>query len=465
MSQTDGGPDESGSSPSRDDQTPDDQAGDDQAPEIAVTAGTQPEQPSESIPVDAGKSGSIEVELSGTALPVTSDGTPVAVAAVDSTASSASRSQKLVARARSATLDVIETGVTRLGTGVERLGEEVIKLGEKSRNVPIVGSSVAKLGEGISTVGGSLHELPRVTHTRRGRLLIRSLLVGFALVFSWIAAIVAVQIRTNPTPDFRPIAERILVQLTSGDAAIEQLYDQASPRFQEMVRKEQFLDDMRDLHATIGRFREITAVRDTRISSGPTGRVGWVSLTAAFDKATCRATVSLHRDEAKWKLLYVNVELPPSLTISQAQREERVAACKDPMSTSCDLFVAANTILEQLRDGNAANVWDQASPVFQQQEDRARFTKLQVERAAVLGNYVRIIAVTTAKVIGGTQATYDVLTEYASSKGVRATFGFTRAGRPDPWKLRSLKIVLPLPRAAEVPTAPAATPVDSSPRR
>lgn len=369
-------------------------------------------------------------------------------------------------RITEAAKETLGTGVEKLGAGIGTIGEGVSKLGEVSRKVPIVGASVSKLGEGITSVGESLHELPRVARTRRGRLLVRSLIVGFVLVAAWIAVIVALQLHGNNTPDFRPMAERILVELSKGTAGIEDVYDGASPRFQEMVRKERFVDDMSDLVATVGAFREITAINDTLVTNGPSGRVGRVSMTVAYEKATCRASVSLHADQGRWKLLGIGVELPPELKITQAQRQQRVQACKDPMAKSCDLFVRANEILEQLRDGEAGEVWDAATTVFQKQEERSRFIQLAVERAQILGSYSRIIAVTEAKVIGGTNATFDVITEYARSSGVRVIFGFYRRSKANPWKLRSFKVVLPMPRADEQPlSAPPAwlAPPDEEP--
>ena len=94
-------------------------------------------------------------------------------------------------------------------------------------------------------------------------------------------------------------------------------------------------------------------------------------------------------------------------------------------------------------------MWDEATPVFQTQEEKTRFITIQAEHATVLGDYRRIIAVTEAKVIGGTLATFDILTEYSRSQGVRAIFGFYRGSKTRPWKLRSLKVVLPMPRADE----------------
>lgn len=396
----------------------------------------------DSAPVTSGAVAAVAHESSGTVRVSSSDG------------SSRSSSHRI----RRATEKVVGAGVEKLGSGIGTIGEGVSSLGEKSRKIPVVGSSIAKLGEGISQVGESLHELPRVARTRRGRLLVRSLFVGFVLVAAWISVIVALQLHGNETPDFRPIAEDLLVKLSSGGPALDEIYDGASPRFQEMVRKERFIDDMNDLNATVGKFREIAAVNETLFTSGPQGDVGRVSLTVAYDKATCKASVSFHYDQDKWKMLGIGVELPPGFKITKEEREERVQACKDPMSRSCDLHEAANAILEQLRAGHADAVWDEATPVFQQQEDKSRFVQIQSEHAAILGDYRRIIAVTEAKVIGGTLATYDILCEYARSNGVRAILGFYRASKTQPWRLRSFKLVLPMPRADEQEIAPPALP-------
>ena len=353
-------------------------------------------------------------------------------------------------RISDAAKDALGSGIGTFGEGVSKLGEGVTKLGK----VPVVGASVAKLGEGISHVGEQIHVFPQVARTRRGRLLVRSAIVGFVLVAAWIVVIVALQLHGNDTPDFRPNAERILVDLSKGQ--YDELYEQASPRFQEMVRKDQFTDDMTDMGQTVGRFREITAVNDSLVTTGPSGKVGRVSLTVRYEKATCKVSVSLHADQGKWKLLGIGVELPPELKITQAAREERIKACKDPMDIkSCDLHKAADGILRQLEDGHADAVWDQATAVFQKQEQKARFVELEGEHFDALGNYRRIIAVSEAKLaIGGNSATFDALAEFDKANGVRAVFGFFRRTKSEAWKLRSFKIVLPMPRAADEPTKP-----------
>jgi hypothetical protein len=366
-------------------------------------------------------------------------------------------------RIAGAAKDALDAGVSKLGSGIGSLGEGVSRLGELS-HIPVVGSGVVKLGEGITVVGESLHVLPQVARTRRGRLLIRSMIVGFVLVAAWIVVIVGLQLHGNDTPDFRPNAERILVDLSRG--AIDEIYEQASPRFQEMVRKEPFIDEMNDLTQTVGRFREITSVNDTLVTTGPTGRIGRVSLTVAYEKATCKVSVSLHDDQGRWKLLGIGVELPLELKISQAQREERVKACKDPMDVKhCDVHQTADAILRQLDAGRADQVWDEATAVFQQQEPKTKFIQLQLEHLAALGSYRRIIAVTEAKLmIGGTSATFDALSEFEKASGARTVFAFFRRGKLDRWRLRSFKVVLPMPRAADDGARPDLAPGSAAPR-
>jgi hypothetical protein len=404
---------------------------------------------------DPAGSGSVEVELDPAASAPVSSGRVIAVASEEPKTGPA-RSRRITA--------AVSGGVEALGTGIGTIGEGVTKLGDLTNKVPLVGAGVGKLGEGLTKAGESIHALPAVAKTRRGRLLVRSVVVGFVLVAAWITAIVALQLHGTDVPDFRPTAEHILVEISKGHDAIGDVYEKASPRFQEMVRKERFLDDMLDLDTTLGKFIEVTAINDTLVTTGPTGRIGRVSLTASYARGICKGSISFHYDQGQWKLLGIGVELPPALTVTQAQREQRVAACSDPADRKkCDVSDAAETILEQLRDGKAGEVWDAAGEVFRKQETRAQFAAIQDEHRAALGAYKRILRVTEAKVIAGTSATFDVVVEFDRSSGVRVVFGFERNSKTAPWQLRSFKIVVPMPRADE-PKSPLPVP-EPGPRR
>ena len=371
-------------------------------------------------------------------------------AAVEPATEKSSRSKRIT----SSIQDAVSGGVEKLGAGIETIGAGVKRVGEWTDKVPLVGAGVTKLGEGLATAGESVQALPKAAQTRRGRLLVRSAIVGFILVAAWIAVIVGWQLRANDTPDFRPEAEHILVELSKGSGAIEKVYEAASPRFQENVREERFVDDMTDMNTTLGKFREITAINDTKVTYGPTGKLGRVSLTAAFDKAICHGSISFHRVNGEWLLIGVGIELPPELSITQAQREQRVQACGDPMNPkTCELNRVADTILQELRDGKAGQVWDAADDIFKKQESRDQFILTQRLHNDALGGYRRILSVTEAKVTKGTtlleSATFEILAQFDKASGVRTVFGFERNALNAPWLLRSLKIVEPMPRAED----------------
>jgi hypothetical protein len=191
-----------------------------------------------------------------------------------------------------------------------------------------------------------------------------------------------------------------------------------------------------------------------------------MSMMVKYTKGKTRAAVSLHWIENEWKLLGVSVEVPPELKITQIDREKRVAVCEvveidgkkqnipmGPMNAKqCEFHVLSNVILEQLRDGRAGVVWDDASKVFKDQEQKGRFGVIQAEYQRVLGEYRRIIRVIEGKQVGGTRAFFDVIAEY-SRASVRAIFGYERKKEIDKWQLRSLKIALPMPRVDDIVAA------------
>ena len=440
--------------------------------------------PDSKQPPDAGASGSVEVQLSGPHL----DAVPDGVARDDSAPMSSGRVQAVDAREptgpakrskrlSAAIQNTVSGGVEKLGGAIETLGAGVEKLGEVTKKVPLVGSSVTAIGDGLAKAGETISLYPQAMKDRRGRLLVRSVIVGLLLVATWIAVIVGIQLRTTDVPDFRLDAESVLSQLSQGQTSIEQLYDNASPRFAEVVQKERFVEDMTDMNATFGKFKEITAINDTTVTAGPTGRLGRVAFTAAYEKGTVKGSMIFHWDQGKWKLFLINLEVPPELKITQAEREQRIAVCRDDKGhdvsdnrKKCPVRDAAETILEQLRDGKAGDVWDHARDVFKTQESRDKFIEIQNEHRSALGDYRRILEVTeahqfktTARVRGGLvgldSATFDVLAEFERSSGVRVVFGFERENKSDPWQLKSFKLVVPMPRAQEaVAPSPAPTP-------
>src|SRR5262249_3267555 len=157
------------------------------------------------------------------------------------------------------------------------------------------------------------------------------------------------------------------------------------------------------LNATNGQFKEITAINGTLVTHGPTGKIGRVSLTAAYEHGTTRGSISFHLDHGRWKLFGIAIEVPAEVKITQADREKRVAACLDEKGrdvsdqrAKCDVRDAAETVLELVRDGKAGDVWDAANEVFKQQETRANFIRIEEDHRNSLGNYKRLLTVTEA---------------------------------------------------------------------
>jgi hypothetical protein len=387
------------------------------------------------------------------------DSQPVASGAVAAVATAHDTGPERGQRSKRLSMAVqnaVSGGVERIGAGIESIGGGVSRVGDMTAKVPLVGTGVGRLGEGLTKAGESIHALPRVAQTRRGRLLVRSVVVGFLLVFSWIAVIVFVQLRSQNTPDFRPAAEKILVAISKGRAEIEDVYEKASPRFWEVVLKERFVDIMLDLNATNGNFREITAINETVMSTGPTGRTARVGLTALYEHGMTQGSMSFHFDQGRWKFLGLGMEVPRSVKITQAEREKRVVACPDDngkdvsdQRAKCDVRDAAETILEKIRDGKIGEVWDNASDIFKEQETRANFIRIHEDMRGPLGAYKRLLNVTEAKAIAGLTAFFDVVAEFEKSSGVRIVFNFSRKSKTEKWQLRSLKIVVPMPRPDE----------------
>lgn len=372
---------------------------------------------------------------------------------------------------------LVGQGVSKIGDGIGSIGEGVSKIGEKAATrVPVIGESVRQLGEGLSELGASLHDLPAVTQSKRGRILVRSMVVAFLLVFAWIAGIVLLQLRDSKKPDFRPLARKILIAVRDGRESA--VWAEASPRFQEVVREQKFIDDMADMKRTLGAFREISAVNETMVTSSANGRVGRVALMLQFDKGRARANVSFHRDAGRWKLLGIAVDAPPELPITQESRKERSELPEEVVAGAIKVLQAGN--LDKAvrpadspatgrgrearpsgggRDATAGDaelvkkseeVWDQASGVFHSSASKAEFVRLQRERNQTLGNFVRVIEYRSgSKKYGDLSATFTGLVEYEQSGVVTVTLNFGRTEERAPWLLNSLKVVLPMPRPDE----------------
>lgn len=317
-----------------------------------------------------------------------------------------------------------------------------IKVGEKVVHAAdVIGDKVVAAGDSLTLkVGESLSHLPVVPRTRRGRVMARSVILSFLLVFSWIAVIVGLQLRHARPPDFRPLAEHILVAVRDGHA--REVYRDASIRFQEVVLEETFVEQMADMNRTLGAFEEISAVLDTEINRGPGGRTGRVDARLEYATGSTKGSMAFRWEGGKWKMLGIFVDVPKNVApATQAQREARVKGPQD------ELRAAAQKILEQSARGEIDAIWNQAALGFQQSIALPNFRETEADRRKVLGPFRRILDVTSARQNPSrTGASLQLLIEFEKAT-ITGSFEFTKID--DQWKLTFFKLVLPLPRVPE----------------
>lgn len=293
-----------------------------------------------------------------------------------------------------------------------------------------------KLGD---VVGESLTILPGVPRTRRGAVLARGVVVGFCLVFAWIAVIVGLQLRGRRPPDLRPQAEAVLTALRDGE--FKAVYEGASVKFQEVVLEDTFTVHMTDLNESMGRFREVASVIGTEVTRGPGGRTGRIDLRLEYERGNTRGSVSFVWEEEQWKLLGLSVEVPPTLMRelgTEQARRDRVAANPEESKRLVD------DILQLSAKGDYDAIWNAAAPAFQQSITLDAFRRTEAERHAALGAYVRVLSITSAKITPGqTGTSIDCLLEFAPNRVIRGAFEFTKISGT--WRLTFYKLVNPLP--------------------
>lgn len=361
------------------------------------------EPPREELP--PGNSGSVDVKISDPELPAAAP------------------------KKRATTASVVAGVADRVVHAAEAIGE---KVGD------VVGDSLGKVG---GVVGESLSHLPVMPKTRRGRVLARSILVSFCLVFAWITVIVGMQLRRLRPPDLRPDAERVLIALRDGQSRA--LYQGASARFREVELEDTFVARMDDLNRTLGKFREITAVVAIETNRGPGGRTARIDLGLEFERGATKGNLSFRWEDERWKLLGLTVEVPDELLkeVGTAEaRRERV------LGNEKELSALVTSILTRSFGGQVDAIWNEAAPSFQQMT-LEEFRRSEAASKASLGGFKRVLSVTQARISPDlTGSSIDAVLEfdYATIKG---SFKFTRIDGV--WRLTFYDLVMPLPR---VPT-------------
>jgi hypothetical protein len=320
---------------------------------------------------------------------------------------------------------------------VEAVSATVVHAADK------IGDKVVQASDSITEkVSESLQALPVVPRSRRGRVMARSVVLSFLLVFSWIAVIVGLQLRHPRPPDFRPLAEKVLTDLRDGKAS--EVYRSASIRFQEVVLEDTFVEQMADMNTTLGEFLEISAVLETEVNRGPGGRTGRIDVRIEYSTGPTKGSVTFRWEGGRWKMLGIFVDVPKEIALTagtEAQRKARVQGNEE------ELRAVARHILEHSARGETDEIWSDAALGFQQSISLPNFREIEADRRKVLGPYKRILHVTSARQNPSrTGASLQLLIEFEKAT-ITGSFEFTKI--QDAWKLTFFKLVLPLPRVPE----------------
>ncbi len=294
-------------------------------------------------------------------------------------------------------------------------------------------------------IGASLTNLPVVKavmpRSSRAQLLVRSTVVAFGLIASWILTIIWLQTRAAEKPDFRPQASAIFAELREGN--LEQVYRDSSERFQEMVLREKFDVIITDMTRALGAFLEVAAVKETKTFRGPSGRIGRVDLLLDFEKGRASGSVSFRWEDGGWKMLGLWVELPEDVAKVETGEQARKDRVKLPPEIK-DLVIK---ILEQTRDGQDDAIWEAAhADLFQASISRKDFHAVQEQRRETLGPFRRLLDITSGK--GDTaRAGLDTLLEFGNNVTITGSFRFVKVDGV--YRLSFYKLIMPMPKAAD----------------
>lgn len=311
----------------------------------------------------------------------------------------------------------------------------------------------AKTSAGAKPVKGgpALHRVTPDSATRarqrRRRKLYQGVIVTFVLIAAWILIMVGIQFLRTGGYNFRAETEHILEMMRDGKA--EQVYRDASPRFQQLMIADRFLELASDINQTLGGFRRLMATKLIESISRSSGNTRRVKATIEFDNGQTTGTFSYHWHEQQWKLLRISIDLPDDLARQVIGRSETRAARKEAPKEVYDL---AESILELDRDGKFEQIWREASRTFQESIDLSTFIDVQEERRRVLGNYVRILdTLQSARNANRMQATVAAVVQYQEARAT-VTLGFIKIDGT--WGLAHYKVVMPPLRIPQVSSEP-----------
>jgi len=240
---------------------------------------------------------------------------------------------------------------------------------------------------------------------------------------------------------FRTESEVILLDLNEEGLA-GQVYDDASFRFQQTMIKEKFLDLTDMWLTTLGKFKEISKVIESRTIHSSQGKAGYFVAEMVFEKGTTIGEMSFHQGvgaDPKWKLLGMKLYIPELLQAKAKKLEIQYERIKAPNEV-VDLL---GPVLLSVRDGKEEQVHDNASPQFRDTISKERFVAMIASGRTELGDFVRVLAIiSSAQNNDKTRARIYPLLEFSKVK-TTGTFEFIKI--EGKWQLLAFKWVIPEP--------------------
>jgi len=283
---------------------------------------------------------------------------------------------------------------------------------------------------------------------RLGLLLLVIAIAGLAIWFFFFR-------EPKTSTEFRGKVETVFAELEKDDKSIEDVYNKASFRFKQTLLVDKFVDMVHQMHETLGKFVEVSEVIDVDRAATVAGLTARVQLELEFEKASTTGEMSFHRDRTgTWRLLGMSVQIPEELQ----RKADEVKRDYKRLKAPDEVIEQFNQILDAVREGKGADIYQRAAPSFREQRKVESFQHLLDSHRSEMGNFVRVLAViSSAQNEAHDRSRVQALLQYEKAK-TTGTFEFMRIGSE--WKLYGYKVVVPEPLLPPEPVGPP----DAAPR-
>lgn len=303
-----------------------------------------------------------------------------------------------------------------------------------------------------------------MARTRRIRIVLQGVIVAFVLVFTWIGVLIGLQLISSKPYRFRAEVTQVMEMIRDGRKTQGDLYDSASPRFQDMIVKPRFLDLCARINQTLGAFKKVESTHDPVVTDGPDGKTGNVTVTLEFrdlqdKKVVATGSFSFHFLDGEWRLLGLYIEIPEEIHDAGWGPE----LIKARGEASAEVLERITKILQRASDGDGAALYDETSEGFKRSIEKQRFLEILARQKESLGDFVKVVYIThTWQNQEQNRANVVAVLEYDKARNPEHPHIVKTEGRLEfikegtTWRILKYKVVLPEP---EVPRRPGPSPM------